>query len=462
MASDIRQWLEEHRVDVSTLAVDEIVGIGHVQAELRSIAGRLRHAEVVAEAGGELPRGLLFYGPPGTGKSTSARWLARAIGDDIPFYEFGADELSAARIRAVFRALAGVRCCVFIDEVDLIGRHRDWMGAGPGQASLRALLAALDGLLAAPGPLVVAATTRYKSELDEALLRAGRLGFHVEFDAPNEAERAELLAVLSRRRTIGSGVAWAAIAAGTKGSTPADLRQLLDDALGIALADDRIEIRQADLEAALKRDGQVGPEDDPSRIWDRRRSAIHEAGHVAVIAALFGPAEVRRVEITPYGGATELRKGARSSADLPDDLLRQRIAVAYGGLVAERFLLDRATLGSRTDIDHATQMIERLLSSGLSPRLAPLAYDALTGSRGEPTRAGYDAALAHEADEAYGLAEAIVAENLEPIRRFADALATVPELEGNALAKAIGSAGFRDGAGSPVALVAAYAAEPAA
>lgn len=463
MASDIKEWLDEHRVDVSTLAVDEIVGIGHVQAELRSIAGRLRHPEVVAQAGGELPRGLLFYGPPGTGKSTSARWLARAIGDDIPFYEFGSDELSATRIRAVFRALAGVRCCAFIEEVDSIGRNRDWMGSqGPGQASLRALLVGLDGLVAAPGPLVIAATTRQKFELDEALLRAGRLGFHVEFDAPNEAERAELLAVLSRRRAIAPDVDWAALAAKTDGSTPADLRQLLDDALGIAFGDDRLDLNQADLLAAAKRDGEVEPEAELRPTWERRRSAIHEAGHVAVIVALFDPAVIRRVEIGPYGGATTLRKDAQPTADLPDDELRQRIAVAYGGLAAERYLLDRATMGSQTDIERATQMIERLLCSGLSPRLAPLAYDGLAGARAEATRAAYDAALAHEADEAYALAEAIVAQNVDSIGRFADAFEAVAELEGEALAEAIGNAAFRDGAGLPISHLADEATETAA
>ncbi|MHB8398042.1 MAG: AAA family ATPase [Candidatus Limnocylindrales bacterium] len=121
MGSDITEWLEAHRIDVSTLAVDEIVGIGHVTAELRSIAGRLRHPEIVTAAGGELPRGLLLYGPPGTGKSTSARWLARAISADLPVYELAADELSATRIRALFRALSGVRSLLYIDEIDGIG-----------------------------------------------------------------------------------------------------------------------------------------------------------------------------------------------------------------------------------------------------------------------------------------------------------------------------------------------------
>lgn len=450
MASDITEWLEEHRVDVSTLAVDQIVGIGHVQAELRSIAGRLRHPEIVAAAGGDLPRGLLFHGAPGTGKSTSARWVARTIGDELPFYELAADELSATRIRAVFRTLADVRCVVFVDEIDSIGRHRDWQGPGRGQAALRALLSGLDGLVAAPGPLVIAATTRLVFELDNALTRAGRLGIHVRFEEPNETERAELLAVLSRSRSVAPDVDWAVIAARTGGSTPADLRQILDDALGIALGDDRLEVGQADLLAAVKRDGEIEPEREMPLKWDRRRCELHEGGHIAVIAALLDPGKIRRVEIGPLASMTRYVDETRPMISVPDDELRARIAVCYGGLAAERAILGGATLGSDDDVTSATHLIERMLASALSLRLPPLAFNELAGERSDRTRASYDAAVSHEADQAYELAEAIVAQNTEAISRFADAFSGVSELEGEGLAAAIAGAGFRNASGRPI------------
>ena len=462
MAQDISEWLEGHRVDVSNLADDTIVGIGHVMTELRSIAGRLRHPEIVAAAGAQLPRGLLFYGPPGTGKSTCARWLARSIGDELPFYELAADELSPTRIRAIFRALAGVRCCLFIDEIDAVGLNRDWLGAGTGQASLRALLAGLDGLLAAPGPLVVAATTRMLFELDPALVRAGRLGFHVQFDTPNETERAELLEVFSRRHSIASDIAWAAIAVLTPGTTPADLRQALDDALGHALGEDRTVINQADCLAAVGRAGEIEPEVVIPASWDRRRSVIHESGHVAVIAALLDPAQIRRVELGPRDSTTRFGDPTRPMHSVPDDELRQTIAVGYGGLAAERSLCGRPTMGSSDDIARATQLIERLLSSGLSPFMPPLAYHLLDGVRSERLKTEYDAALTREADQAYAVAEAIVAANQDSIGRFADAFATVDELAGEALAEAIRAAGFCDAAGEPIGAGADAMSEPAA
>ena len=461
MASDITAWLEEHRIDVSTLAVDQIVGIGHVQAELRSIAGRLRHPELVAAAGGVLPRGLLFHGAPGTGKSTSARWLARAIGADMPFYELAADELTATRIRAIFKALAGVQCVLFVDEIDLIGRSRDWQPAGRSQAALRALLSSLDGLVAAPGGLFIAATTRLVFELDEALTRAGRLGIHVRFEEPDEAERTELLTVLARSRSIAPDVDWADIARRTAGSTPADLRQLLDDALGIALGDDRLEVSHADALAAAARGGEIEPEPKIAPSWDRRRSAVHEGGHVAVIAALLDPALIRRVEIGVFDSTTHYGEARRALTSVPDDELRGSIAVSYGGLAAERAILAGPSLGCELDVTKATRLIARLLGSGMSRRLTPLALDELSGARSERVRASYDAALTHEADLAYELAEAIVARNLVAIGRFADAFATVDELQGDALAAVIADARFRDASGRLI-VGAAVHAEPAA
>lgn len=450
MAQDIAEWLEGHRVDVSTLADDTIVGIGHVMTELRSIAGRLRHPEVVAAAGGSLPRGLLFYGPPGTGKSTCARWLARSIGDDIPVYELAGDELSGPRIRSVFRALAGVRCCLFIDEVDVIGLDRAWLEAGASQASLRALLAALDGLLAAPGPLVIAATTRRVIELDDALVRAGRLGIHVQFVRPTEAERAELLRVFAVGRAVAADIDWEAIAGETEDATPADLRQWLDEALGFALGEDRLEISQADCLKAVGRGGEVTPEVEPPN-WDRRRAAVHEGGHVAVISALLDPALIRGVELGAFGSATGYGNPSRPLLSVPADELRHQVAVAYGGLAAERFLFDAATMGSEADVAHATLLIERLATCGLMPSLPPLYINGLQGDRSERLRAEYDGAVCREADQAYGLAETIVAANTEAIARFADAFTTVDVLEGDALRAAIVAAGFRDASGSPIA-----------
>lgn len=121
----IEAWLEEHRVDVSRLAPEDIIGIGHVTAEVHGLVARLRDPQRAERMGVETPRGILFHGEPGLGKTLVARSVARALGDSVPFYEVSADELTPARIRGAIAYLARAhpRSVLYIDEIDS-GRSR--------------------------------------------------------------------------------------------------------------------------------------------------------------------------------------------------------------------------------------------------------------------------------------------------------------------------------------------------
>lgn len=57
-------WLEGHRVDVSTLRRTDIVGIGHVLAEIDSLVARLRDPARAAAMGVEPPAASCSGGSP--------------------------------------------------------------------------------------------------------------------------------------------------------------------------------------------------------------------------------------------------------------------------------------------------------------------------------------------------------------------------------------------------------------
>ena len=458
------EWLEAHRVEVDGMGDDQVVGIGHVMAELASILGRLADPDRAAALGARLPRGVIFSGRPGTGKTLCARWFgsklsARARADGqaaVPFYELSSDELSPERMRGLMRYLADThpRSAVYLDEIDSWALYRDSdEHSAETRMLLTAALAALDGLVPTAGPVVMASSTRPVRLLDAALRRPGRLGLHVAFDLPDEPEREALLRLYARGHPMADDIDWAHAARLTREETPAAIAQLIDDAAGIALAAGHASIEMADVLAAIRRGGEVVPDTldqlDPAVL---ARTCLHEAGHVAVGVGLEGPNFVYSVRLTPVGGATAVGAESVDLALLPDGLLRSHLAVGYGGLAAELAVYGDATLGAEEDLSSVTQGLLRRLGAGLDRGFPPISPSGFGHQLPEVLRARQAEAAIATADELRVLAEACVAANRDAIVRFAAILAQARELSGAALQSAIAQAGFvrieRPGSGS--------------
>lgn len=438
-------WLELHRVDLARIRRGDVVGIGHVQREVASLVGRLRNPELVRAAGADLPRGILFHGSPGTGKTLTARSLAAQLGTDVPFYELSSDEVSPERARGTLRYLAEtyVRSVLYIDEIDGFALDRDSEAHTPTtRGVLVAFLAALDGLVESEGPIVIASSNRPPWHLDSALTRPGRLGFAITFDMPNEDERVELFELFAARRPTDGPIDWRQLAQVCRGFTPAGLRQALDDALGLALGDERTAIRQADVLEALRRAGHIVPEVtlDPD---DVMRTCVHEAGHVAVGVALLGPEWVYAVDVTHQGGVTYLGEEDRGFLTVPDAILRARIVGAYGGLVAEVVVTGSQSRPSHHDVEGATGLIQTRIEQGLDEHFPPVAPGAFGDRLAESLRSRLaEVAVAH-AKEASQIARSIVIEHAEGIRKFAVLLLENRPLTGVDLQRAIADCGFR-------------------
>jgi cell division protease FtsH len=442
------EWLEEHRVRMPRpIERRSIVGIGHVMTEIDSILARLNNPELILRIGAELPRGILLHGEPGLGKTLIARYVASNLGPDVPMYELSADELTPPRVRGLFAHLGGLehRSVLYIDEIDIVGMHRSaWREHAPAtRAILVALLAGLDGLRPAAGPLLIASSNRSPAFLDPALMRPGRLGFHVRFGLPDQGEREALLRLFLDLRPVAGDLNLSALAALARGYSPAALRQAVDDATGLALAAGHGVIDQADLVSALRRDGEILPDDVRPDHAGLERTAIHEAGHVAVATVLRGAAWVRRVRISGAGGDTALGDEARPNGTVPADELGDTLIVAFGGLEAEAALLGSASLGALTDISGATEMAHRMGQGGLVGGLEPVSLEALGQHAGVSVPDLHARAVPMLLMEMRRRAATIVRANGEPIRRFAAALvAAEGYLVEHELDDAIRGAGF--------------------
>ena len=224
----------------------DVGGLEPLKERLRTLVQLpLSHPERFREIGLEPPTGVLLYGPPGTGKTLLVRALAtetnanfvQVSGAEIFSQWVGESEEAIRQVFILARQLAPA--IVFIDQLDAIApNRRQSEDSGTASRVVTQLLAELDGVRPFSGVVVVAATNRVDL-VDPSVLRPGRLGMHVRFGLPDEADRRAILEVLVRGAPFASQAARrsiiAALAKRTEGLSAASLRQLVDEAKLTAL-----------------------------------------------------------------------------------------------------------------------------------------------------------------------------------------------------------------------------------
>lgn len=228
--------------DMPDVTYDDVGGLDDVIAQLRMQTELPLECPEIAEALGiNNSGGVLLAGPPGTGKTHLAKAVANE--NEAAFYHVGGPEVKSKfvgdaeqRIRALFAAAReNSPSVVFFDEIDSIGRQRDYEGNSSHEGSLvTQLLAELDGMRKNDGVIVMGATNKPDS-VDDALRRPGRLSEPVTIRPPDESGRREILALHTQDLMIADHVDLKTVAKDTHGFTGADLKSLVKTAGELAL-----------------------------------------------------------------------------------------------------------------------------------------------------------------------------------------------------------------------------------
>ena len=424
----------------------DVAGCNEAKEDVQEIVDFLREPKRFQRLGGRIPRGLLLVGPPGTGKTLLAKAIAGEAG--VPFFTISGSDfvemfvgVGAARVRDMFEtAKKNEPCIIFIDESDAVGRQR---GAGLGggnderEQTLNQMLVEMDGFDSGANVIVIAATNR-PDVLDPALLRPGRFDRQVVVPLPDIRGRDQILNVHMRKIPVGKDVDSMVIARGTPGFSGADLANLVNEAALFAARRNGRVVKMCDFENAkdkimmgAERRAMVMSEDE------RRNTAYHESGH-AVVARLMPKSDpVHKVTIVPRGRALgltmQLPKEDRYAYDR--QYLLTRIAILFGGRIAEEVFMNQMTTGASNDFERATQMArDMVMRYGMSDRLGPMVYSENEGevflgrsvtkttNISEKTMQEVDAEVRRIIDEQYAIARRLIEENRDKMEVMAKAL----------------------------------------
>jgi cell division protease FtsH len=180
-------------------------------------------------------------------------------------------------------------------------------------------------------------------------------------------------------------------------------------------------------------------------LQERRNTAYHESGHALVAMLLPGADPVHKVTIIPRGMAL----GVTQQLPLDDrytysrDYLMTRLAMMFGGRVAEELIFGHMTTGAGDDIEKATELARKMVCEwGMSKELGPMTF----GRREEQVFLGRDIAHSKDysehtaieidrevrriVDEAYQKARSLLAENMPLLHGLAERLLEREVVEG--------------------------------
>ncbi|MFZ1444251.1 MAG: ATP-dependent zinc metalloprotease FtsH [Candidatus Dechloromonas phosphoritropha] len=438
-----RARMTDEAQNVVTFA--DVAGCDEAKEEVQEIVDFLRDPSKFQKLGGHVPKGVLMVGNPGTGKTL----LARAIAGEakVPFFSISGSDfvemfvgVGAARVRDMFEnAKKHAPCIIFIDEIDAVGRHR---GAGLGggnderEQTLNQMLVEMDGFEGHASIIVIAATNR-PDILDPALLRPGRFDRQVVVPLPDIRGREEILKVHMRKVPIAGDVRADIIARGTPGFSGADLANLVNESALFAARGNKRLVDMEDFEKAkdkimmgAERRSMVMSEEE------KRNTAYHESGH-AVIAKLMPKSDpVHKVTIIPRGRALgltmQLPEEDRYSYDR--QYLMSRIAVLFGGRIAEELFMDQMTTGASNDFERATALARDMVTRYGMSEMGVMVYGENEGevflgrsvtqhkNVSEATMQKVDAEIRRIVDEQYALARGLLEENRDKVEAMAYAL----------------------------------------
>ncbi len=305
------------------------------------------------------------------------------------------------------------------------------------EQTLNQMLVQMDGFETGTNVIVIAATNR-PDVLDQALLRPGRFDRQVVVPLPDIRGREQILNVHMKKVPVATDVQTDVIARGTPGFSGADLANLVNEAALFAARRNGRVVSMADFELAkdkimmgAERKSMVMNEDE------KKNTAYHESGHALVAKLMPKSDPVHKVTIIPRGRALgvtmQLPEEDRYAYD--KQYLLTRIAILFGGRIAEEVFMHQMTTGASNDFERATQLARDMVTRyGMSDKMGIMVYVESENdpfmSRAMPrqsniseeTMRAVDLEIRHILETQYAIARKLIEDNRDKMEAMAQAL----------------------------------------
>ncbi|WP_235334165.1 AAA family ATPase [Pelosinus fermentans] len=365
----------------SLIQFDDIGGQEVAKQELREAVEFIKDSTRLSHLGIRPLKGVLLNGPPGTGKTLLAKAAAQFT--DSVFLSASGSEfvemyvgVGAQRVRQLFQSAKSLAkqqrkdsAILFIDELDILGGKR---GQNAGNTeydqTLNELLVQMDGLSFDDSVkiLIIGATNRIDI-LDSALLRPGRFDRHVKVELPDKKGRLHILSLHTKNKPLAADVSLETLAANTFGFSGAHLESLTNEAAILALREEMVTITSKHFQSAIDKVIMGEKLDRRPNTLEKQRIAIHEAGH-ALVSEITRPGSVATINIASRSNAL----GYVRQTTLDDtylytlDVIKNKIAVALAGAIAEEINLGNRSTGASNDFKQAIDLAKEIIHNGMS------------------------------------------------------------------------------------------------
>ena len=426
----------------AVITFKDVAGLEGAKEEVQEVVDFLKNAEKYTKLGGKIPKGVLLVGPPGTGKTL----LAKAVAGEakVPFFSLSGSDfvemfvgVGASRVRDLFaQAKAKSPAIIFIDEIDAIGKARSKSNFNAGnderENTLNQLLTEMDGFGTDTNVIVMAATNR-ADILDKALLRAGRFDREIYVDLPEVHERKEIFEVHLKKIKLDDSVDIEFLAKQTPGFSGADIANLCNEAALIAARNRHESVTKQDfLDAVDRIIGGLEKKNTAIKPSEKRRVAIHEAGHATISWLTEHANPLLKVTIVPRGrslGAAWYLPEERQLTTTEQML--DEMCATLGGRAAEQVVYNNISTGALSDLEKVTKRAQAMVTIyGLNDKIGNISYYDSSGQSeynfGKPysehTAKTIDEEISKLIENQYQRAIRILTENKDKLEALADKL----------------------------------------